>query len=185
MRRKVPQVWCKSCNIETTKDTCPVCGTKTVEDIPVEIYWCPTCRIPIVQETNKADKGKCPICKSRTKYLASDIRPVFPEERLLLEILLEKEPNSMIDSSVWAENNRYFIDGESVSLPMTLFQSADTDRIASLLNANSAGNSYTTFDENIRLFCKANQTRLNYLKEEAFSFVKRASQKFDEESISY
>ena len=176
-------MWCKSCNIETTKDKCPVCGTKTVEDIPIQIYWCPNCRIPIIQETNQVDKDKCPICKAKTKYLATDIRPVFPEERLLLEILLEKEPNSLIDSSVWAENNRYYIDGKPISLSMTLFQNADTNRIASLLEANQSGNSYIAFNEIIQLFCRANQTRLNYLKDEAYSFVKRASQKFDEENI--
>ncbi len=176
-------MWCKSCNIETTKDKCPVCGTKTVEDIPVEIYWCPTCRIPIIKEANQVDKGICPVCKSKTRYLATDLRPVFPEERLLLEILLEKEPHSLIGASVWAENNRYYIDGKAKPLPMTLFQDADTDRIAALLEEHKSTNSYEAFEERIKLFCKANRGRLDYLKEEAFSFVKRACRKFDEESI--
>ena len=36
-------MWCKNCNIETNEKVCPVCGTGTVEDVPVEIYWCKEC----------------------------------------------------------------------------------------------------------------------------------------------
>lgn len=50
-------MWCKSCNIETNEKVCPVCGSETVEDVPVEIYWCTHCLTPIIQTTNQADKG--------------------------------------------------------------------------------------------------------------------------------
>ena len=39
-------MWCKKCNLETNDAECPVCGTATVEDVPVEIYWCDNCFIP-------------------------------------------------------------------------------------------------------------------------------------------
>ena len=29
-------MWCKSCNLETNEDRCPICGIETVEDVPVE-----------------------------------------------------------------------------------------------------------------------------------------------------
>lgn len=48
----------------------------------------------------------CPICGKTAGYLASDMRPVFPEERLLVELLLNKKPHTYINSSVWASNNR-------------------------------------------------------------------------------
>ena len=80
-------MWCKTCNIETNDDVCPICGTNTVEDIPTEVYWCSHCCTPIIQEENQADKGICPLCSRETKYMAKDLRPVFPEERLLLELL--------------------------------------------------------------------------------------------------
>lgn len=31
-------MWCKKCNIETNEDICPICGEKSVEDIPAEVY---------------------------------------------------------------------------------------------------------------------------------------------------
>ena len=49
------------------------------------------------------------------KYLTTDIRPVFPEERLLMEVLLGKEPNEYLEKSVWAINSRYYIDGKSIN----------------------------------------------------------------------
>ena len=78
---------------------------------------------------NQMDKGICPICGKKTKYLSKDLRPVFPEERLLLEILLNKKINEFITSSVWAVNNRYYIDGKSISIPSKMFQMADIDVI--------------------------------------------------------
>lgn len=85
-------MWCKSCNMETNELTCPVCGEETVEDLPVEIYWCGHCKTPIIQVANQADLGICPLCNRKTKYMSSDLRPVFPQERLLLEVLLGKKP---------------------------------------------------------------------------------------------
>ena len=41
-------MWCKHCNIETNEDICPICGHETTEDLPVEIFWCKECKIPII-----------------------------------------------------------------------------------------------------------------------------------------
>lgn len=83
-------MWCKSCNLETNEDRCPICGIETVEDVPVEIYWCDNCSVPLIHISTAAEKGVCPLCGNKTHYLSSDLRPVFPEERLLLAVLLEK-----------------------------------------------------------------------------------------------
>ena len=69
-----------------------------------EIYWCGACQTPIVNYTDDADKGFCPLCNGKTKYFVVDIRPVFPEERLLLEILIDK-PLAFIDKTVWYNEN--------------------------------------------------------------------------------
>lgn len=44
------------------------------------VYWCKLCKIPIYDEI-------CSICRQKGKYLTTDIRPVYPAERLLLEII--------------------------------------------------------------------------------------------------
>ncbi len=121
-------MWCKSCNMETRDQICPICGQATFEDVPTEVYWCKKCQIPIIQEPKQADRGYCPICGGKTRYLTVDLRPVFPEERLLLEVLLNKPVNALSSASVWAEANRYYIDGKSTPLPLKLFAEAEGKR---------------------------------------------------------
>ena len=176
-------MWCRNCNIETNEEECPICGEKTIEDLPTEVYWCKTCKIPIIQTINQADKGICPICGGTTKYLSTDLRPVFPEERLLLEILLDKHPQELSKSSIWAANNRYYIDGKAISIPNSVFQHADTDAISEKLEVSAASNTYEYFDKYLETFINANRNRLNYLKNEAFEFVRKTASGFDEERL--
>lgn len=176
-------MWCKACNIETNDTTCPICGAVTVEDIPTEIYWCNHCQTPIIQEENQADKGICPLCGQPTKYMAKDLRPVFPEERLLIEILLNKKPHQHVEDSVWAADSRYYINGKATSLSSKLFQDADADNISQLLSIHKPNNSYAFFDKHIETFIKANSARLHYIKDEANDFIHRAAEGFDEEHI--
>lgn len=176
-------MWCKKCNIETNEKICPVCGCETVEDLPVEIYWCNDCAIPVIHTSNAADKGTCPVCASKTHYLTSDLRPVFPEERLLLAVLLDKEPDRFMNRSIWAVRSRYYVDGKSMSISAKTFEMANADEIASKVSKCAELIDYTAFNDNIRLFIRANEHRLAYLKDEAFSFVRHAAERFKEENI--
>lgn len=176
-------MWCMNCNIDTNLDVCPICGSVTTEDFPTEIYWCENCRTPIIQTPIQADKGTCPICKNKTKYMAADLRPVFPEERLLVELLLKKKPNELLEKSVWASNNRYYVEGKSIPISNGIYQSVDADKIVDLLQQNKSKNSYEYFEKNMATFVMANQDRLNYLIDEAHSFIRNAALKFPEERI--
>ena len=176
-------MWCKNCNIETNEQICPLCGNETIEDFPTEVYWCGHCEVPVLQVITQADKGYCPACGRKMKYIAADLRPVFPEERLLLELLLHKEPNEYADKSVWAANHRYYINGKAISLPMKVFQEVDVRGISDKLEKYKGGNTYSYFDKHIHQFVRANQLRLHYIREEAYAFVHEASEKFDEEHI--
>jgi len=176
-------VWCKKCNLETNESRCPLCCEPTVEDTPVAVYWCKHCRTPIVQTETQADKGICPLCGSKTKFLSADLRPVFPEERLLLELLLDEAPNTFLEKSVWALNSRYFIDGKYITVPISTFQHTDAETLLERLKECSSKNSYDFFNANIQSCVRANQNRLNFLKDEALSFIHRAAEHFDEENI--
>lgn len=176
-------MWCKNCNIETNEQFCPVCGSETAEDIPVEVYWCKECTTPIIHFSSAVDKGICPICGEKTQHLASDLRPVFPEERLLLAILLGKEPSHYMNQSVWAVNSRYYINGKALSIPLKTFAEADTERIAEQVTSSANIVDYAFFNEDIACFIKANQHRLAYLKDEAFAFVRQTAAKYKEENI--
>lgn len=150
-------MWCKNCNLETNEAICPVCGLETSEDLPVEIYWCNDCRIPVIHVSTAADKGICPVCHGKTRYLTADLRPVFPEERLLIALLLDKAPDALMQKSVWATGSRYYIDGKSLSISTKTFETADIDKINDLLEKSADAIDYTFFDENIHRFVLANQ----------------------------
>lgn len=177
-------MWCKKCNIETNATVCPVCGESTVEDFPIEIRWCEHCKTPIInilaQDNNRTD---CPLCGGKTKYLSADLRPVFPEERLLVEILIGEKANFWKEKSVWACNNRYFVDGKAISIPSKLYESQDTDLLAKNIKENAADNSYHWFENHIQTFIAANRLRINYLKDEAYQFIQNAAKKFPEENL--
>ena len=176
-------MWCKNCNVETNEDICPICGSETVEDIPVEVYWCDSCKIPLIHLSTAVDKGICPVCGRKTRYLSSDLRPVFPEERLLLALLLAKAPDEYMSRSVWSANSRYYINGKALSIPAKVFADADTDAIAIDLQNNANLIDYSYFDENTKAFITANRNRLSYLRDEAFEFVQHAAANYKEENI--
>jgi len=177
-------VWCKNCNIETNDLICPVCGAETAEDLPVEVYWCDSCNIPLIHTANQVGKGVCPICAHKTRYLTADLRPVFPEERLLLALLIGREPDAFMGKSVWATDSRYYIDGgKPINLSTKKLAETDTDVVANGIAANQDCIDYTAFDGQIKAFSLANQHRLDYLKDEAFNFVRTASSKYKEENI--
>lgn len=176
-------MWCKQCNLETNEMICPVCGSETSEDVPVEVYWCDHCKIPIVFLTTAAEKGTCPVCGKKAHYLTADLRPVFPEERLLLAILLKKKTEELMNRSVWATGSRYYIDGKSFSIPSKTFETANTTIIESEVMKQQNKIDYTYFNEIINRFIRANQNRLSAIKDEAFSFVRKAAGQFKEENI--
>ncbi|MBQ7498197.1 MAG: phosphoadenosine phosphosulfate reductase family protein [Selenomonas sp.] len=176
-------MWCKVCERETEAEHCEVCSSLTEADVPVEIYYCQNCQIPIVVSVNeKSDKICCSNCGVRIKRLCKDLRPVFPEERLLLEILTAK-PLAYLEKSVWACGSRYYIDGKSMAVPLKVFAEVDTKEIRQELEKWRPKNSYEYFEAQIKRFIAANVKRLTAMKEEAFRFIRETAAKFPQEQI--
>ena len=176
-------MWCKFCNIETYEHKCPICGRETSEDIPVEIYWCDSCLAPAIRRVNDGHKDICPVCGSMMKYMAKDLRPVFPEERLLMELMLGKEPGTYAGSSVWASAGRYYVDGRPVPFPNKLYEEADTLKLAADVRKYQDSISYDSFNKYIEAFKKANKERLHFLIDEATTFVRETAAKFPRENV--
>ena len=142
------------------------------------VHWCDFCKIPLILPK---DAEKCPVCHHAAKVLSTDLRPVFPEERLLLELLLADEPFCLSESSVWCCDNRYYIDGKKLVLPSNLYLKADCDALRKKLDELSLENrkiSELPFQRNIRKFIRANRVRLDFIKDEAFSFVQKTVEDF-------
>ena len=139
-------MWCPNCNRTSYSENCEVCGSKTQQDTPIELFWCDSCRVPIIVEASETSARCCPRCGKPIRYLAKDLRPVFPEERLLLEIIQGK-PFAYEKSSVWASGSRYYIDGKASFLSIERLKGLDVQKISAELNKYSGKNTYGNFNQ--------------------------------------
>ena len=170
-------MWCKKCKKETPEKKCNICGSTTLNTTPFEVYWCDNCKTPIIKQPSDTSKNTCPNCNSSSKYLCSDLRPVFPEERLLIELMLGC-PLKYIDASVWASNNRYYFNGKVKNIPIKMFACADIDSLIKGLTKYKEDNSYNSFNKHISTFVNANKDRLISIKSEAYDFIRINADKF-------
>lgn len=151
---------------------CPICGERT-EIFKNEVFWCDECNVPVYSD-------KCDSCGSITRRISSDLRPVFPEERLLIEILLDC-PMKYSGSSCWsASGGVYWIDGKRIKLSLKEMAKQNTDVIISKLKQYEAENeaycnNYHESDSVLR-FIKANKSYLNILEKEALDFIRLSDQ---------
>lgn len=167
--------YCKNCGIDVEKSECPVCGERTA--VESKIYWCDTCQVPTYDE-------ECPLCHSKGKYLTADVRPVFPEERLLLEIIL-KQPLIFKNSSVWnGTGNRYFVNGNKIALSISKVNDLDLDEIRRQLELYKEKNDYAFFDEMITRWIRANSAHYNFISTEAKQFIQDYARRYLKDDIT-
>jgi len=175
-------MWCKECNRETETEICELCGTATEPDVPLEMHWCGECKVPVVMCANDISKDICPSCHQTISYLCADLRPVFPEERLLLEILKGK-PLAFLGKSVWASNNRYYIDGKPVVVTTQAYRKMSISAIQEKLEQYAPQNNSDFFDSSIKKFVAVNRSRLAYIVDEAHAFIKEVATSYPRECV--
>ena len=171
---------CFNCdNLECETSTCPVCGKRT-NLVETNIFYCKKCNVPVFDE-------KCECCNSNCERIGSDIRPVFAQERLLLEILLNK-PFEFANCSAWcAGGNNYIVDGRRIRVLLGELSKKNPDEIIKKLSQYADKNSIFVehdFDNKYILkFIECNKYRLNQITTEAIDYIKNISAKFDETSM--
>ena len=147
------------------------------QDMGTEVYWCGSCRVPIIRYLSDESPKRCACCGCEIRYLAKDLRPVFPEERLLIE-LIEGKPLKYLNSSVWACDSRYYIDGKSKNLSLEKIKKIDVKPIIQGLDKYKNENTYSFFNAYLKKFIDINSEHLSLIKEEAFSFVRQQIENF-------
>lgn len=174
-------MYCTKCNRFTDSGTCPECGGETIEEAPHVVYWCGSCNISLIHIPGDR-KIECPICGHEAKYLCADMRPVFPEERLLFEVMTGK-PLAYIHESVWASGSKYYVNGKATNITVAEFLSSNPIEVRSQIDEYAKGNSYDAFDRYIDVFVEANRAHLDAIVREACSFVVDASKDYPEENL--
>ena len=162
---------CRNDNIKTKSSTCPVCGERT-ELEKSDIYWCDNCKVPLFQI-------ECECCSGKGTRITTDIRPVFPEERLLLEILLDKIPGTYEKDSVWnCSGNKYLINGKRIKFSVKELKNKDVDDIRSKYEEASKNISYEYFDQYADKFVQANRSRYEFIVREAVDYIKNSTKDY-------
>lgn len=167
---------CPKCHVPMNGDRCikETCGEKTV--MSTTIYWCKECNVPIFSET-------CSVCGSEGNYVSTDLRPVFPEEKLLLALILnKKDPLCFQKSSVWNGGGSYIVDGKKVKVAVSTINKWSLDKVKGIKGkydklCNQVD--YLYFNNNINKFVTANKDRYDYINEEAIRFIQGYSDKYD------
>lgn len=166
---------CEKCGLKTNTSVCPHCGGRSAID-KSELFWCAHCNIPTYDEV-------CPVCGNKGKYFTSDARPVFPEERLLLEIMIG-EPFCFENDFVWnGSGNRYYVNGEKLDLKFGNYSQFDIKEIRAKVQEYKNHNTYAYFDKQIKLFLQANAQRYNYITTEACAWINQEAEKYDNSSM--
>ncbi len=146
---------------------CPVCHSRDHVHVCSELYWCDECKIPVYEDC-------CSLCGHEAKRLTKDIRPVFPEEKLLLEVLLDKQPGEFNQVSIWnGSGNVYYADGKRLPLSIKDLKKRNVEDIRERYLARRDSMDTSFFDEMMKRFVRANQHRYEEITGEAFSYIQR------------
>ena len=167
----------KECNTtECETSICPTCKQRA-ELVSSEIYYCPKCNAPVFDKT-------CPECGSECFEIGKDLRPVFAEERLLLECFLDK-PMAFAGKAIWQNsNNTYWIDGNKIRISIKKMKQQDPEPVIRLMEEYKSENQkYVDTDfanDHIQKFIELNKFRLNSITDEACNYIKKTAKGFDE-----
>lgn len=165
------EAYCKKCDHpfgEYYEGTvCPNCGS--VLERTSTLYWCDNCSIPSYEKI-------CPICGKEGHYVATDIRPVFPEENMLISLILSDDAFKYQKDSMWYGSNSYIVNGKKVKFPVSKINKKPIEEIAEFKRKYDIyfeKLTYEYFNVFKDRFLKANADRFNEITEEATREVQK------------
>lgn len=170
------EVYCKKCDHpfgEYYEGTvCPSCGA--VLERTSTLYWCDHCNIPTYEKT-------CPICGKEGHYIATDIRPVFPEENMLISLILSDDAFKYQKESMWYGTNSYIVNGKNIKFSVSKINKKSIEEIAEIkrkYDVYSEKLTYEYFNVFKDRFVKANADRFNEIAEEATREVQKYKDRY-------
>ena len=169
--------FCKECQKEYSPDdlqgrdsNCPYCGKRA--EMHSELFWCPTCNVPIYDCV-------CPNCGTHGNTFTSDARPVFPEERLLLGVLLKK-PLAYMTESVWnGTGNRYYVNGKRLPFSLTSIKKVDPEAVKAEMDKYDPKDYYGVFNEEMSRWVLANEGRYHHINDEAREYIQHKTARYE------
>lgn len=173
---------CETVERDKNNDNSNSYGSASNLDAPIEVFWCNNCAVPIIKAVNDVDKKICSNCAGIITYLCADLRPVFPEERLLFEIMINK-PLAYVNDSVWASDNRYYVNGKPITISSTTYKKMLPALVREQISKYNNSNNYERFDALISLFVELNKKRLVEISDEAKRFISEAAEGYQKKEV--
>lgn len=171
---------CPAHNVPVYGERCPMPGCDARPIVSTTIYWCKKCNVPVFEI-------ECPCCHSKCNYIATDMRPVFPEEKLMLAILWEYDnPLDLDERSVWNSNSGYYIDGVKKELVIRDINKFPLEKIK---NIKAKYDEYfpqinrTYFEQMIQRFTDTNKERYFAITDEAISYIQSFQENYSLEDM--
>ena len=124
------------------------------------VFWNEDVYAPVITDRFL---GEAP---SSWTYMATDVRPVFLQEKYLLSLICPEHFARCFESSVWADSsNNFFMDGKKIRLSMNkLLREADKDEISQKLHAFVPSEAQKNSERKIiQAFCEANKNHFNHI----------------------
>lgn len=166
---------CPIHRVPVYKEKCSKEGCDARPIVSTTLYWCNECNVPSFYK-------ECHNCGSDCRYIATDLRPVFPEEKLLLAILLNKEnPYAFDNVSVWNGNSGYYFDGKREAISIGAANQLSLDEVKLIKQKYDkyiSGVNKNYFDEMIKTFITVNAERYYEISDEAISFIQSYNNKY-------
>lgn len=142
-----------------------------------QLYWCDHCKVPIYE-------SDCGCCHQKGSKFVTDCRIVFPEEKLLLELLLDMEPGSLDEVSVWnGSGNIYYGDKKRIHLTISDLKTRDTKKLRKDYYCYEKNINYKPFNDMVKRFVKANAKRNQQNFEDASAYIQDAAKDFSKDEM--
>jgi phosphoadenosine phosphosulfate reductase len=136
------------------------------------VYWCPHCRIPLLVK-------ECPLCHSRARRCAKDLKPVFRKERELLESVADTK----LPTFLFANRNYVYFNGRTL-FAFTTDPGEEPRLLINKLERLDECEPSVYGEEHAerlwKLCLQANQTALDRIEGEAMEFIRREAQRFSD-----
>ena len=176
------QYFCNDCNVPMETSKCSICNRRT--ELSSAVYWCDNCNVPIYWAV-------CPCCGKKGHYVATDLRPVFHKESLLIGIILDnKNPLALQSSSVWYVSGFYIIDGKKISVSATKLNSLPLEEILEIkrqydLYVDQIDMDF--FSKMKKKFVDINSIRYDEINDEAIRYIRGFLEQYsiDEMFVSF
>ncbi len=153
-------------------------------DMHEGMYWCDGCQVVFKAKTAQRSKSQpCVQCGGETRYLTTDVRPVFSRERRILQFYGH---GPLLTEQVWRSSRsvNYYVDGRVVRLPKSEQLREDLPAIGDFI---ADSDHYDAVDaqllERYRRSLEASRQYLNALEDEAFQYIQYIAKRFSRRLI--